>query len=212
MEEALFLDFFKFYYSLVPVSIISIHISFLNPKMFYFRSLLTLCLVSLPLISLIRHGVTLTLFPKFRYLHEKMFHYLDEKMYLGRLLFPLATIFLQYLLVIICLGWIELTSNRFHLSHSYERICPSGGSISRIWSRFGVGVRSFLWNRSVRNGRVLGKSLRYFHEASRRLSTGREWDWHAPDACWHVTARNIPQEFGFHSLLWFIPHFSLTLD
>ncbi len=30
-----------------------------------------------------------------------------------------------------------------------ERICPSGGSINRIRSRFGVGVRSFLWNWSV---------------------------------------------------------------
>ncbi len=93
-----------------------------------------------------------------------------------------------------------------------ERICPSGGSISRIWSRFGVGVRSFPWNWSVRNGGVLGESSTYFREASRRLSTRREWDWHLPDACWHVTARNMPQEFGFHSLLWFIPHFPLTLD
>jgi hypothetical protein len=64
-----------------------------------------------------------------------------------------------------------------------ERICPSGGSISRIPSTFGVGVRSFSWNRSVRNGRVLGESSTYFCEASRRLSTGREWDWHAPDTC-----------------------------
>jgi hypothetical protein len=64
-----------------------------------------------------------------------------------------------------------------------ERICPSGGSISRIWSRFGVGVRSFSWNRSVRNGGVLGESSTYFREASCRLSTGREWDWHVPDTC-----------------------------
>jgi hypothetical protein len=64
-----------------------------------------------------------------------------------------------------------------------ERICPSGGSIGRIWSRFGVGVRSFSWNRSVKNGGVLGESSSYFCEVSRRLSTGQEWDWHAPDAC-----------------------------
>jgi hypothetical protein len=64
-----------------------------------------------------------------------------------------------------------------------ERICPSGGSISRIRSRFGVEVRSFSWNQSVRNDRVLGESSMHFREASRRLSTGREWDWHAPDAC-----------------------------
>jgi hypothetical protein len=64
-----------------------------------------------------------------------------------------------------------------------ERICPSGGSIGRIWSRFGVGVRSFSWNWSVRNGRVLGESSVYFRKASRRFSTGQEWDWHAPDAC-----------------------------
>ncbi len=109
----------SFFCSLVPVSIISIRIIFLNHQMFYFQSLLTLCSVSLPLISPMWHGVTLTLFPKFRNLHEKMFCYLDEKMYLGRWLFPLATFFLHYLLVVICLGWIELTSNRFHLSHSY---------------------------------------------------------------------------------------------
>ncbi len=93
-----------------------------------------------------------------------------------------------------------------------EKICPSRGSISRIWSRFGVGIRSFSWNWSVRNGKVLGESSTYFREASRRLSTRQEWDWHAPDACWHLTTRNMPQEFGFHSLLWFFPNFPLTLD
>ncbi len=46
----------------------------------------------------------------------------DKHLFLQlRWLFPLATIFLQYLLVIICIGWIELTSNRFHLSHSSFR-------------------------------------------------------------------------------------------
>ncbi len=30
---------------------------------------------------------------------------------------------------------------------------------------------------------VLGESSTYFREASRRLSTGWEWDWHVPDAC-----------------------------
>jgi hypothetical protein len=64
-----------------------------------------------------------------------------------------------------------------------ERICPSGGSIGWIWSRFGVGVRSFSWNWSVRNGGVLGESSIYFREASCRLSNGREWDWHAPEVC-----------------------------
>jgi hypothetical protein len=64
-----------------------------------------------------------------------------------------------------------------------ERICPIRGSIGQIQSRFGVGIRSFSWNRSVRNSRVLGESLTYFREASRRLSTRQEWDWHAPDAC-----------------------------
>ncbi len=93
-----------------------------------------------------------------------------------------------------------------------EKICLSGGSICRIRSRFGVSVRSLSWNRSVRNGEVLGESSTYFREASRRLSIGREWDWHTPDMCWHVMTRNMPQEFGFHSLLWFIPHFPLTLD
>ncbi len=59
-------------------SIISIRISFLNCQFFYFRSLLTLHSVSLTLISLMWHGITLTLFLKF--------WYLDEKMYLGILL------------------------------------------------------------------------------------------------------------------------------
>ncbi len=118
-EEALFSGLLSFPCSLVPVSIISICISFTNLQKFYFRSLLTLCSMSLSLISPMWHGVTLTLFPKFWYLHEKMFCYLDEKMYLGRWLFPLANFFLRYLLVIICLVWIELTSNHFHLSHSY---------------------------------------------------------------------------------------------
>ncbi len=99
------------YFSIVPVSIISIRISFLNCQFFYFRSLLTLCSVSLTLISPMWHGVTPTLFPKSQDL--------DEKMYLGIWLFPLATFFLQYLIVIFCLGWIELTSNCFHLSHLY---------------------------------------------------------------------------------------------
>ncbi len=99
------------FFSLVPVSIISIRISFSNCQFFYFRSLLTIRSLSLTLISPMWHGITLTLFPKFQYL--------DEKMYLGRWLFPLATFFLRYLLVIIRLGWIELTSNHFHLSHSY---------------------------------------------------------------------------------------------
>ncbi len=85
----------------------------------YFWSLLNLCSVLLALISRMWHGVTLTLFPKFRYLDEKMFHYLDEEMYLGRWLFSLPTFFLRYLLVIILLSWMELTSNHFHLSHSY---------------------------------------------------------------------------------------------
>ncbi len=68
------------------------------------------------------------------------------------------------------------------MSHC-ERICLSGGSIGRIWSRFGVGGGSFSWNQSVRNGGVLGESSVYFREASRRYITGQEWDWHAPDAC-----------------------------
>ncbi len=58
----------------------------------------------------------------------------------------------------------------------FERICPSGGSIGRIRSRFRVNVKSFSWNRSVRNSRVLGESSTHFHEASRRPSTGREQD------------------------------------
>ncbi len=46
----------------------------------------------------------------------------DKHLFLQlRWLFPLATIFLPYLLVIICLGWIELTSNHFLLSHSLFR-------------------------------------------------------------------------------------------
>jgi hypothetical protein len=69
------------------------------------------------------------------------------------------------------------------LNFPIERMCPSRGSISRIWSRFGCGVRSFSWNWSVTNGGVLGESSKYFCEASRRLSTGRKSDWHAPDAC-----------------------------
>ncbi len=73
-----------------------------------------------------------------------------------------------------------------------------------IWSRFRVSFRSFSYNWSVRNGRVLGESSTYFREASRRFSTGREWDWHAPDAC-----RNMPQSLVFHLLLW-LP--SLSFD
>jgi hypothetical protein len=65
----------------------------------------------------------------------------------------------------------------------FERTIPSGGSIGRIRSRFGVGVRSSLWNWNVRNGRVLGEYSTYFRKASHRLSTGQEWDWHAPDLC-----------------------------
>ncbi len=86
---------------------------------FYFWSLLNLRSVSLAMISLMWHGITLTLFPKFCYLDEKMVHYLEEKMYLGRWLFPRPTFFLWYLLVIILLCWIKLTLNHFHLSHSY---------------------------------------------------------------------------------------------
>jgi hypothetical protein len=63
-----------------------------------------------------------------------------------------------------------------------ERICLRGGGIGRIRSRFGVGVRSFLRNRSVRNGGVLGESSTYFHGTLHRLSTGRKWDWHVPEA------------------------------
>ncbi len=100
----------------------------------------------------------------------------------------------------------------FDLVWQTERICPSKGSIGRIWSRFEVGVRSFVWNWSVRNGGVLGESSTYFREASQRFSTGQEWDWHAPDACWQVTARDMLRSLVFHSLLWFIPHFPLTLD
>ncbi len=90
---------------------------------------------------------------------------------------------------------------RLHVS---ERICPSGGSIGQTWSNLGVGDRSFLWKQSLRNGGVLWESSAYFREASCRLSTGQEWDWHAPDACWHLTVKNMHQEFGFHSLLWFV--------
>ncbi len=68
-------------------------------------------------------------------------------------------------------------------AYSLERICPSGGGISQIWSRFGVGVRSFSRNWSVRNGRVLGESSTYFRGTLRRLSTRQKWDWHVPDAC-----------------------------
>jgi hypothetical protein len=89
---------------------------------FYFLSLLNLCSVSLSLINPMWYGITLTLFSKFRYLDEKMFRYLDEKMYLARWLFPLPTFFLWCLLIIIFLSWIKLTSNHFHLSHSYMSI------------------------------------------------------------------------------------------
>ncbi len=108
--EAFFPDFFFFFFFSSSCNYINSY-NFFESPFFYFRSLLTLRSVSLTLISLMWQGVTLTLFPKFQYL--------DEKMYLGRWLFPLATIFLWYLLIIIHLGWIELASNRFHLSHSY---------------------------------------------------------------------------------------------
>ncbi len=63
------------------------------------------------MISPMWHGITMTLFPKFQYLHKKMLRYLDEKMYLGRWLFPLKTFFLRYLLVIIeCPGKSNLLS------------------------------------------------------------------------------------------------------
>ncbi len=78
---------------------------------------------------------------------------------------------------------LEMHIGRGENPSKTERICPSGGSIGRIWSRFGVGVRSFLCNWSVRNGGVPGESSVYFCEASRRFSTKREWDWQAPDAC-----------------------------
>jgi hypothetical protein len=64
-----------------------------------------------------------------------------------------------------------------------ERICPSGGGIGRVLSRFGVSVRPFSWNWSVRNGKVLGESSTYFCGTLHRLSTGRKRDWHVPDAC-----------------------------
>ncbi len=70
-----------------------------------------------------------------------------------------------------------------NLNNSIERICPSRGGIGRIRSRFDAGVRSFLRNRSVRNGGVLGESSTYFRGILRRLSTGQKWDWHMPDAC-----------------------------
>ncbi len=68
-------------------------------------------IISSSIVHISMGTTTLTLFSNF--------WYLDEKMYLGRWLFPLATFFLRYLLVIIHLSWIELTSNHFHLSHSY---------------------------------------------------------------------------------------------
>jgi hypothetical protein len=51
---------------------------------FYFRSLLNPYSVSLALISPMWHCITLTHFPKFRYL--------DKKMYLGRWLFSLPSL------------------------------------------------------------------------------------------------------------------------
>jgi hypothetical protein len=72
---------------------------------------------------------------------------------------------------------------KIEMTGKTERICPSGGGIGWVWSRFGVGVRSFLWNQSVRNGRELGESSTYFHGASRRLNTGQKWDWHVPHKC-----------------------------
>jgi hypothetical protein len=43
-----------------------------------------------------------------------------------------------------------------------------------VLAGFGVGGRSFPWNRSVTNGGVLGERSVYFREASHRYSTGRE--------------------------------------
>jgi hypothetical protein len=86
-----------------------------------------------------------------------------------------------------------------------------------IQSRFGVGIRSFSQNQSVRNRGVLGESSTYFHNASHRFSTGQEWDWHALDACQHVTARNMLRSLVFHSLLWlsslsFDPRLTIVID
>ncbi len=100
----------------------------------------------------------------------------------------------------LCL-WFTNTNEIWECSSTIERICPSGGGIGQIRSKFGVGVRSFSRNRSVRNGGVLGESSTYFCGTLRRLSTGQKWDWHMPDACWHTTRRNMAQDFGFCSLL-----------
>ncbi len=80
---------------------------------FYFWSLLNLYSVLLALISPMWHCITLTLLPKFCYF--------DEKMYLGRWLcsLPSLPLAIWYLLVIILLSLIQLTSNNFHLSHSH---------------------------------------------------------------------------------------------
>ncbi len=111
-----------------------------------------------------------------------------------------------------CCFWIQVSQFDAVMKYLflYERICPSGGSIGWIRSRFGVGVRSFLWNRSVRNGGVLGESSLYFREASHRLNTGRKWDWHAPDECWHMTARNNAS--GVRFPLTSVVHSSLSFD
>ncbi len=96
--------------------------------------------------------------------------------------------------------------------HHFERICPYGGSIGQIWSRFGVGVRSFSWNWIVRNSGVFWESSMYFRGTLRRLSTRQKWDWHMPDICWHATARNMAQEFGLLTSVAPPTHFPLTLD
>jgi hypothetical protein len=76
-------------------------------------------------------------------------------------------------ILLLLYAWNSCPIPRTNISRSLiERICPSGGGIGRIRSRFDVGVRSFSRNWSVGNGGVLGESSTYFRGTLRRLSTG----------------------------------------
>ncbi len=81
-EEALFWTY-KFFFCLDPITLVNLCKYYELPS-FYSRSLLNFHSVLLALISPMWHCVTLTLFPKFCYL--------DEKMYLGRWLLSLPSL------------------------------------------------------------------------------------------------------------------------
>jgi hypothetical protein len=62
------------------------------------------------------------------------------------------------------------------------QICLSGGSIGRRFGVDSVSASDLSRRIGVSETAEYWENSTYFHEASRRFSTGKKWDWHAPDA------------------------------